>query len=186
MDSLAVTDQSEKPLQKASNTSVKPLNRSQGDDGKVATPILMKGQVIQKNYVLNDSGALKKKLRHETREDAFNLGVEARDGSNMVVELKTSFFEHVKSNFVNDLHLMNEIVTIDNAVASKATTENSGGAFVEYSLDITFKSQDIAYMTKLTAYTTSCRIMFQPVGGSSQAINPFPGTLLIPSFFHGV
>ena len=109
MDSLAVTDQSEKPLQKASNTSVKPPNRSQGGDEKVATPKLIKGQVIQKNYVLNDAGALRKKLRHETREHAFNLGVEARDGSNMVVELKTSFFAHVKSNLVKDLLLMNEL-----------------------------------------------------------------------------
>ena len=77
---------------------------------------------------------------------------------------------------------MNDIVKIDNAVASKATTENSGGAFVEYSLDITFKSQDMPFTTKLTAYTTSCRLMFQLVGGSTQAKVP-PGNKFIPRYF---
>ena len=36
-----------------------------------------KGQIIQKNYVLNDSSALKKKKRSETRKEAFNLGTES-------------------------------------------------------------------------------------------------------------
>ena len=58
------------------------------------------GQVVQKGYVLNDTGALKKKLRQESRKEPFNLGVEARDGSNMVIEMKTSFFEHVKNNLL--------------------------------------------------------------------------------------
>ena len=52
-----------------------------------------KGQVLQRNYILNDSSALKKKKRNETRKEAYNLGTEARDGSNMVIQVKTSFFE---------------------------------------------------------------------------------------------
>ena len=50
-----------------------------------------KGLVVQRNYVLNDSTALKKKLRQENRKEPFSLGTEARDGSNMVVQMKTSF-----------------------------------------------------------------------------------------------
>ena len=97
-----------------------------------------KGQIIQKNYVLNDSSALKKKKRNETRKEAFNLGTEARDGSNMVIEMKTSFFEYVKSQFVQDILKNQDIVKVENAFGAKATTENSGDAYVEFSFDINF------------------------------------------------
>ena len=63
-----------------------------------------KGRVIQETYVLNDKAALKKKLSNETsRKEAFNAGTDARDGSNVVILMKTSFFEHVKSSFMEDL-----------------------------------------------------------------------------------
>ena len=110
------------------------------------------------------------------------MGIEARDGSNMVLELKTSFFEHVKANFIQELVGMNGIDDVENGVAAKATTENSGGAYVEYSLDISFKVQDKIHVTKLTAYTTSCRVMFQPVGGNPQTKGHL-GNKSIPRYF---
>ena len=128
----------------------------------------MKGQVIHKNYVLNDSSALKKKKRNETRKEAFNLGIEARDGSNMVVQMRTSFFEHVKSKFIEDMLNHKDIEKVENALGAKVASENSGDAFVEYSMDITFKVQDKLFVTKMTAYTTTCRVMFQPVGDASE------------------
>ena len=143
---------------------------------------VMKGQVVQKNYVLDDTGALKKKLRHETRKEAFTMGVEARDGSNMVIEMKTSFFENVKAKFVHDMLVTEGIVTVENAVAAKAPTESSGSAYVEYSLDISFRVLDKVFVTKLTAYTTSCRIMFQPVGTPPQIKNLL-GNKSIPQYF---
>ena len=57
------------------------------------------------------------------------MGVEARDGSNMVIQMKTSFFEHVKNNFVNELMKMEGVERVKNAVAAKAATESSGEAF---------------------------------------------------------
>ena len=126
------------------------------------------GSVIQKDYVLNDIGALKKKQKCETRKEAFNHGTEARDGSNMVVLLKTSLFEHVKAIFINELVEMESIEQVENALGSKASTENSGDAFVEYSLDIRFKVKDEMHTVKLTAYTTTCKLMFQPVGESHE------------------
>ena len=79
------------------------------------------GKLIQANYILNDTGALKKKLRHETaRKDPYNEGTEAKDGSNMVFLLKTSFFEHVKAQFVDDLASEENISGITNVVATKA------------------------------------------------------------------
>ena len=56
----------------------------------------LSGRTVQKDYILNDISALKKKVRHETRPEAFDTGSEASNGSNVVIQMKTSFFEHVK------------------------------------------------------------------------------------------
>ena len=148
----------------------------------VSTTTSMKGQVTYRNYVLNDSSALKKKKRNETRKEAFNLGTEARDGSNMVIQMKTTFFEHVKSKFIEDMLKHKDIVKVENALGSKVATENSGEAFVEYSLDLTFRMQDNLYVTKMTAYTTTCRVMFQPVGDA----RPMLANKSIPRYFTDV
>ena len=78
-------------------------HRVNNHDKEVAVTSERRGQVIEKDYTLNDTAALKKKIRNESRKEAFNLGIEARDGSNMVIEMKTSFVEHVKGNFINDM-----------------------------------------------------------------------------------
>ena len=102
-----------------------------------------------------------------------------RDGSNMVIKTKTSFFEYIKAQFIEDLLKVKEIETEDNILAAKAAT---GGAIVEYSVDVTFKVQEDLYTVKLTAYTTSCRLMFQPVGGNPQ-VKLQPGSKSIPRYF---
>ena len=179
MDTLAITNQSDNveiDIMAPSNNT--PQITTEG----TVNEKVKKGQVVQKGYVLNDTGALKKKLRQESRKEPFNLGVEARDGSNMVIEMKTSFFEHVKNNFVNDLMKTDGIESVENGVAAKAPTESSGTAFVEFSLDIAFKVFDKVFMTKLTAYTTSCRIMFQPVGTTPQ-MKALLGNRSVPRYF---
>ena len=128
-----------------------------------------KGRVIHETYVLNDKAALKKKLSNETsRKEAFNAGTDARDGSNVVILMKTSFFEHVKSSFIEDLVKMNAISSIENAVGTKVQTGNSGDAFVEYALDISFKVEENIHAVKFTAYATTCKIMIQPLGDKSK------------------
>ena len=149
------------------------------------------GRTIQRNYVLNDTAALKKKIKHENRKDAFNQGVEARDCSNMVLLLKTSFFEHVKNRFISDIMNREEITDVKNAVGAKVDSESSGEAFVEYSLDIQFKVQNSLYVVKVIAYTTTCKVLFQPVNVYTEtkvvnSKNRFPGTLWIISFCLGV
>ena len=44
-----------------------------------------KGKIVQKNYVMNDLGALRKKLKHEGRQKEFILAKEASDGSNAII-----------------------------------------------------------------------------------------------------
>ena len=115
-----------------------------------------KGRVIHETYVLNDKAALKKKLSNETsRKEAFNAGTDARDGSNVVILMKTSFFEHFKSSFIEDLVKMNAISSIENAVGTKVQTGNSGDAFVEYALDISFIVEENIHAVKFTAYATT-------------------------------
>ena len=123
-----------------------------------------KGRVIQETYVLNDKAALKKKFSNEaSRKEPFNAGTDARDGSNVVILKKTSFFEHVESAFIEDLIKMNDISSIENAVGTKVQTGNSGEAFDEYALDISYKVEENIHVVKFTAYATTCKIMIQPI-----------------------
>ena len=178
MDGLSITDVSDKPIAGGTSALENPPT------SEVATPKVGngKGLVVQRNYVLNDRTALKKKMGHEGRKEPYNLGTEARDGSNMVVQMRTSFFEYVKAEYIKDLVSLDGIVQVENALGAKASTEHSGDAYVEYSLDVSFKLEDKVHTIKLTAYTTSCRIMFQPVGEPGQP-KVCLGNKSIPRYF---
>ena len=120
MNPLALKDNSVEESIIVEKTDSVMEHPQQGD--KDVTPKVVKGQVgkvIEKNYVLNDSSALKKKKRNECRKEPFNLGTEARDGSNMVIQMKTSFFEHVKAQFINDLLKIEDIEKVENAIGAK-------------------------------------------------------------------
>ena len=88
-----------------------------------------KGKVIQRNYVLSDAEAIKKKIKAESRkyDTAFK---EAKDGSNASINLKASLFEFVKAYFINDLQENAEILSVGNAEAIKVNSESAGEAFV--------------------------------------------------------
>ena len=108
-----------------------------------------KGKVVQRNYILNDVAALKKKLRAEGKKHEVAIGKEAKDASNITVPMKASFFEFVKNNFIEDLSNNSSILNIDNAVGTKAATDGSGDAYVEYSMEITFKAHKHDHCVKL-------------------------------------
>ena len=92
LDTLSITEVSETPVL---NVMEEVPENPPGKNLPVeaGTAETAKGLVIQKNYVLNDTAALKKKMRNETRKEPYNLGTEARNGSSMTIEMKTSFFE---------------------------------------------------------------------------------------------
>ena len=141
-----------------------------------------KGNVTQRNYVMNDLGALRKKLKHEGRKNDFIISKEAKDGSNTIVQMKASFFDFTKAKFIDDILKHAEVDGIQNAEAAKATTETSGDAYVEYSMDVTFRVKDKVHTTKLTAYTTTCQLMFQPAGEQS-GIKSHLGSRGSPRYF---
>ena len=141
----------------SSNKDISQNNETSSDVQSRSSPTL---SVLKRNYVLNDSNALKKKLKNESRSEPYNLGTEARDGSNMVIQMKTTFFEHTKAEFLKDLLQNADIEKVDNAIGAKVTS-NSGEAFVEFSVDVFFRFNGSTFVVKLTAYTTSCRLMIQ-------------------------
>ena len=151
MEAISVTSQQVDSVSLNLNTEV-----SSKTDGK------KKGKVVQRNYVMNDVGALRKKLRHEARKQEFLLAKEAKDCSNVVVQMKASFFDYTKAKFIDEVQENNDINDISNGEAAKAATESSGDAYVEYSMDITFMAKDMAHTVKIIAYTTTCQIMIQP------------------------
>ena len=126
-------------------------------------------KVIHKNYILDDIGALKKKIRHENQSEAFDMGTDAANGSNVVILLRTSFFEYVKNEYISELARMKGITGIQNAMGARAATEMSGEAFVEYLLEVSFVVQNTSYTVKISAYTTSCKVIFQPIGHPANA-----------------
>ena len=96
------------------NTREKALSDQNNEDKKVETNV-RKGIVKQRNYMLNDVTALKKKMKVEGKKHEVSIGKEAKDSSNITIPMKASFFEFVKANFINDLADNNNIVKVDNA-----------------------------------------------------------------------
>ena len=100
---------------------------------------------------MNDLGALRKKLQHEGRKPDFILSKEAKHASNTIVQMKASFFDFTKANFIEEMQQSEDIINIQNAEAAKAATENSGDAYVEYAMDISFRVKEVTHTVKLTA-----------------------------------
>ena len=91
MKSLAIDDHTEHCdsivvedtvfVEKEDNSVMDDANSALKECDKVVNPKLVNGpvgKVIEKNYVLNDSSALKKKKSHEKRKEPYNMGTEAR------------------------------------------------------------------------------------------------------------
>ena len=112
MDLQAIQDASSSKSQPSllPSVSTKKKESAVGVSGKM-------GKIVQRNYILNDVGALKKKLKHEGRKSEFEIGTEAVDGSNIIVPLKASFFEFVKAHMVHDLEEKDDIKCVENAEA---------------------------------------------------------------------
>ena len=96
--------------------------------------------------------------------------------------MKASFFDLTKAKLIDDLLQHVDIDDVQNADAAKATTETSGEAYVEYSMDIIFRAKDKVHTIKLIAYTTTCQLMIQPKGEQS-GVKPHLGSKGTPRYF---
>ena len=166
MSALSIPSDINDPNMSSSNSHEKNLVDKNFEQNRVE-PSGRKASVKQRNYILNDVGALKKKLKAEGKKHEVSIGKEAKDASNITVPMKASFFEFVKAHFINDMLDNVNILKVDNAEGVKAATDNFGDAFVEYLMEITFKVNKHVHCIKLTAYTTTSQLVFQPIGEKS-------------------
>ena len=166
MSALSITSDMNDPNMSSSNSHEKTVVDKNFEQKRVE-PGGRKASVKQRNYILNDVGALKKKLKAEGKKHEVSIGKEAKDASNITVPMKASFFEFVKAHFINDMLDNVNILKVDNAEGVKAATDNFGDAFVEYLMEITFKVNKHVHCIKLTAYTTTSQLVFQPIGEKS-------------------
>ena len=158
---MAVSDNVSDIIQVVSNAG--PVRQDSPNVPETLTTTPNSGSTKQRNYVLNDVGALKKKMAQEKRAEDIIISKEAKNFSNVIIHMRASFFEFVKANFIHELEQSPSIVNIQNAEGVKANTESCGEAFVEYSVEITFISSDHSHTVKITAYTTTSQLMIQPV-----------------------
>ena len=77
--------------------------------------------------------------------------------------MRNFFFEFVNAQMTTELQIYEDIINIDNTKAAKVATESSADAIVEYCMDITFITNGVTHPIKLTAYLTTCQLMFQPM-----------------------
>ena len=70
-------------------------------------------------------------MKWETaRKEFYTLGTEAKNGANMKVLTRTSFFEFTKARFVSEIQELEEIIAVENHAKVKVNTETQGGAYV--------------------------------------------------------
>ena len=86
---------------------------------------------------------------------------------------------------IEDLKWNPMIASVENTEAVKAHSGNFGEAFVEYSVEVGFRAGDKLHKIKLTAYTTTCSVMIQPLGEASegQIGNRFVSRYFAEEFF---
>ena len=62
-------------------------------------------------------------------EHDFVLAKEAKDGSNVVIQMRASFFEFTKAKFIEQILQNDDVNDVQNGEAVKAATEGSGDAY---------------------------------------------------------
>ena len=164
---------------------------------KEGSPGGIKAVTVHRPYLLNDIGALRKKLAQESNKEPFSHGKEAKDGSNFSIQMRASVFEMVKEGFIKDIHKNGQIKKVRDGIAATVNiangnmaTKNVGHgsriAIVEYSMDITFgplcAQPEQVHTVKMTAYATTSTIMLQPKGEKPGKIDHL-GNRCTPRYF---
>ena len=118
--------------------------------------------VVFVEYTLNDLSALETKFSM-CNVEPIKVSKEAKDGSSIHVDLKTSLFEAMKQNFIP---ILNTDPDIEKAITSRVTKakSNSGTANVEYMADIVLIKGSNKHEIILKFFTTKCRIQVQKRG----------------------
>ena len=122
--------------------------------------------VIQKDYVLNELEALKKKLDNEHLKPEISVSNQASDGSNVVISMKTSLYEFMKVNLMDAFNKDCQIVHTKAVKKAIAITHFHEKADIEFQLKIIFRVGENQHKVKVLCYSTTCRMMIQQMGES--------------------
>ena len=136
-------------------------------------------KVVFAEYTLNDLNALETKFSL-CNVEAIKVSKEAKDGSSIHVDLKTSLFEAMKQNLIP---ILNTDEDIEKAVTTRVTKakSNSGTANVEYMADIVVIKGGYKHEIILKYFTTKCRIQVQKRGKHVKFADL--GDKFVPRFF---
>ena len=136
-------------------------------------PILMRKPSVSvelKGYTLNDAEALRKKLKKADLKPAIAITDEAKNGSSINIDMKTSLFEYMKEMWIGEMKNLDTIVKVSPIAKAQAETIENGKADVEYTFEVIFKDKDDEEVNvKVKCYPTKCRMQIQHMGGPSRA-----------------
>ena len=105
---------------------------------------------------------------------------EAKDGSSIHVDFKTSLFEAVKCNIVQVLNKDPNIEKVTTSRVTKAKS-NSGDAAVEFMADVVLIKDGVKHEIIMKCFTTKCKIQLQK-RGKHVKFNELDGKF-VPKYF---
>ena len=138
--------------------------------------------VEQKGYTLNDMEALRKKLKKSDLKPATAITDEAKNGSSINIDMKTSLFEYMKEMWIGDMKEHKSITNVTPLAKAQAETNENGKADVEYTFEVTYEAAGNEQTVKIKCYPTKCRMQIQHMGGPSKA-KEYLGGLHSPRYF---
>ena len=137
---------------------------------KIASPgpkSALVAKIIKKSYVLNELEAMRKKLNYQYRNPIISVEGEAKNGSTINVNVKTSLFEYTKAKLIEALKDDPQVIETNQTVTATALSKHSGTAEVEYQMECVYKANEVKHKVKITCYTTTCKITVTNMGEES-------------------
>ena len=166
-------------IQTTYNTSSNIVKKSQGETEEAKKYTDEAANVVFAEYTLNDLNALETKFSL-CNVEPIKVSKEAKDGSSIHIDLKTSLFEAMKQNLIP---ILNTDPDIEKAATRRITKakSNSGTANVEYLADIVVIKGGNKHEIILKYFTTKCRIQVQKRGKHMKFSDL--GDKYVPKFF---
>ena len=96
--------------------------------------------VEQKGYTLNDVEALRKKLKKADLKPGIAITDEAKNGSSINIDMKTSLFEYMKEMWIGNMKELESILCVTPIDKAQAYTIVNGKADVEYTFEVNYKA----------------------------------------------
>ena len=135
--------------------------------------------VETKAYEINELDALKKK--YSKINEPLGLSAEASDGSSISVKMKTSVFEVLRANLLDELEKNRTIDEVEQERVAQAATTSGHKADMEYHVGVEFTVEGNTHKVFIKCFTTTSSIQIQGRGEHKQ--RDCFGNQYAPKFF---